>query len=412
MLFSRYLPIDIGMRYLQSNQSSLRFVTRITTIGLILAIAVLLLFQAVMSGFQKSLEDRIVSIVPHFRLIATDANIDTSIAETIVHDIGDVVAWGAVAEGTVLLVRDTKMIGIELYGVDPVQYQQISDVHKYVTENGFANLSSGEFNIVLGDQVAARLKVVVGDVLTVVFPTASFTPLGVFPRQKTFTVSGLLNSESILDNGIGFAHIEDAAKMLRIQGSANSIHFKTSDPFNAQLLALNAWSYVDASDVFAVSWRWVWGKYYDILRNIKNIFFLIMSLLVAVAAFNLVSTLVIFVHERRSDIAILRTMGGNTALVTVTFVFTSMVIAGIGIVVGTATAWVFGIFLEWFFPILTQVLGMNLLSEFIFHTFTVDFNLEDLVRVLALSVTLAVLAALYPAWRATRMNPAEILQRE
>ena len=408
----KYLSLDIGTRYLRSRQTSLLFVTRITTIGLVVAIAVLLLFQAVMSGFQRALEERILSVVPHFSLIATGSSIDTSRADTVVEETNGIDAWAGVVEDTMLLVAQKKIMGIRLLGVDPDQYSRVSNVAEYITRDDFSNLQERSFNLVLGDDAAARLDVGLGDTVTVVFPNANFTPLGVFPRRKNFIVTALLDTQSILDRAVGFINIHDAREMLRIQGDANTLHFKTVDPANAQYLALLALQQFDAEDVYAVSWRWAYGVWYNVLRNVKNIFFLIMSLLVAVAAFNLVSALVILVHERRADVAILRTMGGNTALVTVSFMFTAAAIALIGIILGTATAWILGIALEWSFPLLTRVLDMNLLGEFILQSFSVDFNLNDIGRVTSLSLVLAVLASIYPAWRATHMNPAEVLQHE
>lgn len=408
---TKFLSLDIGVRYLRSRQTSLLFVTRITTIGLVLAIAVLLVFQSVMSGFQRSLEERILSIVPHFSLISSKSSIDTSRVDALVEEIDGIEAWAAVAENTVLLVGSEKIAGIRLLGIDPQQYEGVSQIAQFADE-GMSSLKPGTFNIVLGDDAAKRLDAEIGDSITVIFPQANFTPLGVFPRRKNFEIVAVFDSKSLLDRGAGITHIQDAREMLRIQGVANTLHFRTSDPDEAQYLALLAWQYFDDQDVYPLSWRWSYGVWHNILQNVKNIFFLIMSLLVAVAAFNLVSALVILVHERKGDIAILRTMGGNTALVTVSFMLTAAAIALIGIVFGTATAWVLGTALEWSFPYLTDLLGMNLLGEFILQDFSVDFNLNDIAKVTMLSLILAVLASLYPAWRATHTNPAEILQHE
>lgn len=409
---TKFLSLDIGIRYLRSRQTSLLFVTRITTIGLILAIAVLLVFQSVMSGFQKSLEERVLSIVPHFSLIASNSSIDTSRADALVEEVDGIEAWAAVAENTVLLVGSEKIAGIRLLGVDPQQYERVSQIAQFTDEGGLSKLKPGSFNIVLGDDAAKRLDAGPGDSITVIFPQANFTPLGVFPRRKNFEIAAVFDSKSLLDRGAGITHIQDAKEMLRIQGTANTLHFRTSDPDEAQYLALLAWQHYEDQDVYPLSWRWSYGVWHNILQNVKNIFFLIMSLLVAVAAFNLVSALVILVHERKGDIAILRTMGGNTVLVTVSFMFTAAAIALIGIVLGTVTAWVLGTLLEWAFPYLTQLLGINLLGEFILQDFSVDFNMNDIAKVTMLSLILAVLASLYPAWRATHTNPAEILQHE
>ena len=210
-----------------------------------------------------------------------------------------------------MLVGSGKIAGVRLLGIDPQQYARVSQIAQFVGEGGLSRLQPKSFNIILGDDAAERLDAIAGDSITVVFPQANFTPLGVFPRRKNFEVAGVFDSKSLLDRGVGLTHIQDARDMLRIHGEANTIHFRTSNPEDAQYLALQAWQYFEDQDVYPLSWRWSYGVWHNILQNVKNIFFLIMSLLVAVAAFNLVSALVILVHERKGDIAILRTMGGT-----------------------------------------------------------------------------------------------------
>ncbi len=406
----RPLFLNIGTRYARSRRSFISFVSALALGGLAVSVAILVFVQAVVAGFETEMNQRILGIVPHIRLVsATAAGDNRGILET-VRGVEAVAGASAVVQGRALLVAPGRVAGVTMIGVDPEDYPAVSRIDDYLAGAGMP--APGGFEVLLGEQVAERLGVAVGDHVNAVLPTTSVTPLGVFPRQKRLRVVGVLNTGTQLDRTSAYLHRQDAARLFRAGVPAQEFHVRTKDALAAETVRSRIVGALAEERVRSISWIATYGNLYAAIRYTKNMLFLLLSLLVAVAAFNLVSSLVMIVNERRSDVAILRTMGSRSSLVVGAFLVVGTAIAVVGIALGVGIGIGLGIVAEAGFPWLEDLLGTRLMGEYLITSLPVEYVAGDIVRVGATALLLGVAATVFPAWRAARLNPAELLQHE
>jgi len=416
----RPLAIDIGLRYARSRRSFLSFVTALSLAGLALSVAILIFVQAVVAGFEREMNEHVLAIVPHVTVAGHAPVAGADRAAKAIRGVEGVVGASPVVHGAGLLVGNGRSAGVKLRGIEPVGYGSVSRIFEFVGGGATVDLPPGGFKVVVGAKVAERLDVGVGDDVAVVLPATIATPLGVFARQKKLRVSGIVDTGSLVDRGSAFLNLEDAARLFRLGSRVHGFHVAVDRPLEAEAVrgriarALRDDSRARAEDAtfWDSSWIASYGNLYTAIRTTKNMLFLLLSLLVAVAAFNLVSSLVMVVNERRGDVAILRTMGGHSGLVVGMFVVVGIVIAVSGIVVGIVAGILFGVVAQAGFPWLEELVGTPLMGEYLITTLPVDFAWTDIVRVAATALALGLAATVLPAWRAARLNPAEVLQHE
>ncbi|MCZ6890402.1 MAG: lipoprotein-releasing ABC transporter permease subunit [Gammaproteobacteria bacterium] len=408
----RPLAVNIGLRYARSRRSFISFVSVVALAGLVLSVAVLLFVQAIVNGFERELEQRILNVTPHATLFGRNPISDPQELLPTVLAVPGVLAAAPVIQGSGLISTGSEVAGIALNGIDPQSYPRVSALGSYVAEGSIDALRAGTYGVLLGRKLAERIRVQMGDDVTIVLPEASVTPLGVFPRQKRFEVVGIVHTASQLDQRSVYLHIADAAKLFRLGGAVHGIQLRVTDVLRAREVARGVRDAAGSRQYFATSWFRAHGNLYRAIRVQKGMLFLLLSLLVAVAAFNLVSTLVMVVNERRSDVAILRTMGAQTGLVMGTFLVLGVLIATVGVGLGIVVGFGLGFLAENGYAWLEQTFALDLMSEYFVHTLPVEFATADVVRVALTAVGLCVLSTVYPAWRATRLNPAEVLQYE
>ena len=408
----RPLAVNIGVRYARSRRSFISFVGALALGGLALSVAVLVFVQAVVAGFEREMNDRILGIVPHVRVGALGSVGERGAVLDTIHGIEGVAGAAAVVQGRGLVERAGRVAGVSLVGIDPDSYPSVSRIDEFLVGTEARMPRPGGFEILIGEQVAERLDVASGERVTVVLPTPTVTPLGVFARQKRFRVVGVVNTGSQLDRTSAYLHRDDAAKLFRAGAMEHEFHVKADSALDAGILRAQITGALIEEGYRAVSWMATYGNLYAAIRYTKNMLFLLLSLLVAVAAFNLVSSLVMIVNERRGDIAILRTMGSGSGLVIVAFlvVGTSIAVVGIGLGVGAGIG--LGVVAETGFPWLEDLLGTRLMGEYLITTLPVEYTAADIVRVAATAFVLGLAATLFPAWRAARLNPADLLQHE
>ena len=407
----RPLSMNIGVRYAGSSHGYLSLVTFVALASLALSVSVLLFVQGVVAGFERELTNRILGVIPHVSVSARESISGPSELLQRIRGIPHVEGSAAVIEGPALLSVGQKVRGITVTGIEPDQYRQVSRMHQYVRDSGVIALIPGQYGIVVGNQLAKELGLTIGSPATVVLPDVTVTPLGAFLRQKSFRVQGIFDTGSQLDQRYVFIHRIDAAKLYRLGQGVHAIKVRLDDPLRARGVGLEILALL--SDELAVStWFQTYGPLYSAIRVQKGMMLLLLSLLVAVASINLVSTLVMIVSERRGDIAILRTMGGNRSLIIATFVILGLAISAVGVATGIGLGYVLGILAEAGFPMLESLLGFKLMGEYVVDTLPFEFALTDVRNVAGIAGLLTLLATLYPAWRASSSSPAEALQHE
>jgi lipoprotein-releasing system permease protein len=403
------LAVNIGLRYVLSRRSFISFASAISLAGLALAVAVLVFVQAVVAGFEREMNDRVLAIVPHLAVRGYAPVSDYRETLDVMQSSSGVVAAAPIIEGAVLLASDKRVVGVNLTGVAPDEYRAVSRIFDY---GAAAQLRAGAFDLLLGSQAAERLGVAVGERIMVVLPEAAVTPLGLFPRQKRFAVAGILRTGSQLDRSLAVVHRDDAARLFRRGEAVDGFHVRAERPLAAGALRLRLLDAVGAHRFRIETWFDSLGNLYSAIGSTKGMLFLLLSLLVAVAAFNLVSSLVMVVNERRGDIAMLRTMGAGTGLSVGAFLTLGVAIAFAGVALGIGAGLGLGAIAEFGFLWLEDALGTRLMGEYFIDELPVAFAPGDIVRVGATAMALCLLATMLPAWRASRLQPALVLRHE
>lgn len=416
----RPLAVNIGLRYVRSRRSFISFVSVLSLAGLALSVAILVFVQAVVAGFEREMNDRVLGIVPHVTVFGRTPVHDDEDVLRIVRGIDGVAAASAVVEGAGLLATAEGTVGVSLTGVDPAEYAAGSRVFEFAQrrqagdwgENRAQRLEAGAFRILVGVKAAQRLGIDVGDDVSVVLPEATVTPFGLFARQKRLRVAGVIDSGSQLDRFVAYLHRDDAARLFRLGDAVHGFHVATSHPLAANAVQGRIVRALGSHRYRVGTWSRTLGNLYNAIQATRNMLFLLLSLLVAVAAFNLVSSLVMIVNERRGDIAMFRTMGSRSNLVVGTFLVLGAVVAVVGIGLGIGVGVGLGIVAEAGFPYLEVLLDTPLMGEYLITRLPVQFASSDIVRVAATAMGLCLAATLFPAWRASQLNPADVLQHE
>ncbi|WP_337056662.1 lipoprotein-releasing ABC transporter permease subunit [Pseudomonas sp. USHLN015] len=414
----RPLPLFIGARYTRAKRRSyfVSFISLTSMIGLALGVLVMILVLSVMNGFDREMRERVLGMVPHATIeSATPINDWQALAEKVRAHPG-IAAVAPFTQMQGLLTNDGKVQKVLVNAVDPALESQVSIIDDFFVKGDLASLRAGEFGIVIGDKAATKLGVGLGDKVTFVLPEVAVTPAGVFPRMKRFTVVGIFHvGAGELDGALAVANIKDTARLHRWKpDQVQGLRLKLDDLFQAPRVAWQIAGQLKGEDFYARDWTRTHGNLYQAIRMEKTMIGLLLLLIVAVAAFNIISTLVMVVTDKKGDIAILRTLGATPGQIMGIFMVQGTVIG----VVGTAIGCVLGILaalnvsaaISW----LEDVLGHKFLSADVYF---IDYlpsqlMLEDVVLVCGAALVLSFFATLYPAWRAARTQPAEALRYE
>lgn len=401
----------------------------IAMIGFAFSIAILVVTQAILSGFETELEDRILGLVPHVTIQNWRGTMEVEEIEEELDSLAIEYRGSPEIESDALLVVQPqsgldgaslqprgRVEAARLVGIDPEKRLSASSLGLFVDSEAIARLTPGSFQILLGRDKARELGVTKDDFVTVVMMEATLTLVGAIPRQKRFQVAGIINTLTFLDAETAFIHLEDAARLNRISELITSYKLQLDDPFEARNFVSDLRPRLDKSGSPYNVAAWSTHRHFqNLVKSInvsRSMLILIFSLMVAITAFNLVSTVVVFVNERKQDIAVLRTLGGGRVFIGSSFLITGFLISSLGILFGGVFGVLLGIGLEIGLPVFTRLFGINLLQEYFVQKLNVEFVVTDLVLVVIIGLNLSLLAALYPAWRAMKLDPAEILRRD
>jgi lipoprotein-releasing system permease protein len=408
----RPLAFNIGLRYASSRRSFVSFISIVAIAGLVLSVAVLLLVTAVMNGFEREMRERILGLVPHAQLRGrlTDSDANSIVAK--VSKVDGVRGAARYVEAAGLLAAHGAVAGVVFHGMDPAEFHTVSDLSKFVIAGSMSRLQTGSFGVVIGRSLATRLGVTVGDSVMAVLPDGAVTVVGLIPRQKRLEVVAVFDTSSELDTRGVYIELHDAQRLFRLRGTIQGVDMRLSDVFAASAITAAAVARVGDDVVYPVTWMRTQGNLYRAIGFQRAMMFLLLSLLVAVAAFNLVSALIMVVNQRRGDVAVLRTLGGEGRTIVGAFVTLGAVIGVVGVALGVALGTLAAVLVEDGYRWLESEFGLNLMSQYFITYLPSELRLADVTLVAGTALTLCFLSTLYPAWRAAALKPAEVLRHE
>ena len=415
------LPFEwhVGWRYTRAGRSGRRngfisFISGVSMLGIALGVAALIIVLSVMNGFQTEVRDRMLNVIAHVEVrdAAGGALPDWRATAAAAQRDERVVGAAPFVVAQALVGRGDELRGAIVRGIDPAEEGKVTDLARTQAPL-LAQLRAGEWNIVLGIELARLLSARVGDKVTIVSPGGQVTPAGVVPRLKQFTLVGVFEAGHYeYDSGLALIHLDDAARLFRVEGPMG-VQLRLADVHSARSVGAELQAGL-GPDVFVRDWTRTNRNWFDAVQIEKRLMFIILTLIVAVAAFNLVSTLVMTVTDKRADIAILRTLGASPRSIMGIFMVQGAMAGIIGTFGGCALGLLVAYNVDVIVPAIERVLGMAFLpgSIYVITRMPSQPLASDIVPVLAISLALAFVATIYPSWRASRVNPAEALRYE
>ena len=407
----------VGLRYTRAKRRNhfISFISLTSMIGIALGVTALITVISVMNGFERELRQRILGIASHATISGYGHALeDWESLAAIAEAHAEVVGVAPYVESQGMLTHAGQVRGVLIRGVSPALEPRVSEVEQFLVEGELESLASGRFDMLLGRDLALRLGVSVGDPVTLVAPRARITPAGVLPRMRRFTVSGIFEAgHAQFDTSLAVIHVEDAQRVFRLGRGVSGLRVKLADMFDAPRVSRElARSF--GGQYWLRDWTQYHANFFRALKIEKTVMFVILTLIVAVAAFNLVSTLVMVVTDKESDIAILRTLGAGQSSILSVFVVQGTVIGIAGTIAGVAGGIALAAHVETLVPAVESLFGVRFLSPDVYYISEVpsEMRWRDVAAVGTVAFVMSVLATLYPAWRASRVQPVEALRHE
>lgn len=416
------LPYELilGWRYTRAGRATRRngfisFISGVSMLGIALGVAALIIVLSVMNGFQKEVRDRMLGVVSHIEILAINGAALPDLVGTLAQVRANPEVLGAAPfiATQALLARGEDMKGTIVRGIDPALEPEVTDLAVELKHSALTRLIPGEFGVVLGGELARGLGVREGDKVTLVAPSGQVTPAGVVPRLKQMTVVGTFDSGHYeYDSALVLMHVEDAARIFRLEGPTG-VRVRLKDLHQAREVAAQLATTL-TGDVLVRDWTRQNRTWFAAVQMEKRMMFIILTLIVAVAAFNLVSTLVMTVTDKRADIAILRTLGASPRSIMGIFVVQGAMVGVIGTMAGLALGLGVAFNIDVIVPALEQLFQASFLPKdiYLISRMPSEPQQSDILPITIISLVLAFLATIYPSWRASRVNPAEALRYE
>ena len=407
----------VGLRYTRAKRSNhfISFISVTSMLGIALGVAALIVVLSVMNGFQKELRARILGVASHVQITGMAGGLrdwQRVAAQTAANK--EVVAAAPYVMAQALISNHQTVQGSIVRGIVPADEDKVADIGMHMKAGSLDALQAGKFGIVLGSELALNIGAHVGDKIVVIAPQGQVTPAGIMPRLKQFDVVGIFEVGMYeYDAGLALIHLDDAQKLYRMDDKVSGVRLKLKDLFAAPRVARELTHTLDA-DVYVADWTRSHANFFRAVQIEKRVMFIILLLIVAVAAFNIVSTLVMAVTDKRADIAILRTLGAAPGEIMKIFIIQGALIGVIGtlagVVGGTLIAWNVDVVV----PAIEHLIGVQFLAKDVYYISDLpsDPHLQDVIVIALTSFALSLAATLYPSLRAARVNPAEALRYE
>jgi lipoprotein-releasing system permease protein len=407
----------IGLRYTRAKRRNhfISFISLISMVGIALGIVVLITVLSVMNGFQHELRSRILGVASHVEISEFGGTLSdwSAIAQASArHPEVTGAAPYVMAQG--MLSFDQAVQGALIRGVLPSEERKVADIGEHMKAGRLEDLRPGEFGIVLGIELARSLGVRMGDKVTVIAPQGNVTPAGILPRLKQFTVVGVFEVDmNVYDAGLALVHMDDAAKLYRMGEQVSGVRLKLTDLFAAPRVSRELTNTLPGN-LFVRDWTHQNANFFRAIQMEKRVMFVIMFFIVAVAAFNIVSTLVMAVTDKQADIAILRTLGASPRSIMKIFIVQGTIIGVIGTLIGVVGGVALASNIDVVVPAIERLFGVQFLAKDVYYISELpsDVQVADVVAIASVSFILSLLATLYPSWRASKLSPAEALRYE
>lgn len=413
----RPYELFVGLRYTRAKRRNhfISFISLISMLGIALGVTALITVLSVMNGFAKELRGRILSVASHVTVTGPQERlVDWQSLSDTVRQTPHAVGFAPYTMGQAMVTRGKAVSGIVVRGIAPALEPRVSDLDRKMTAGRLEALRPGEFGIVLGRELAWKLDADIGTPVTLLIPQGQFTPAGLLPRMKRFTVVGIFEIGMYeYDSGLALIHLDDGALLYQLGHAVSGLRVKLDDVYAAP--AVSARLARELGPGYRVrDWSLEHANFFRALKIEKTVMFVILSLIVAVAAFNIISTLVMVVQDKKSDIAILRTLGVSPSSVMGIFIVQGTLIGLIGTLLGVAGGIALASNVETVVPFLERVFHTTFLASDVYYISELpsDMRWADVFEIAGASFAMSLLATLYPAWRAARTQPAEALRYE
>jgi len=413
----RPYELFVGLRYTRSRQRSrfISFISLISIVAIALGIMVLITVLSVMNGFQREIRTRILDVAAHVQITGPEDVVkDWRTVAAAAEKNGEVAAAAPYVSQQALLTNGGAVRGAFVRGVMPAYEDKVEELSQHMVSGSLDALQPGEFGIVLGVDLARALGVFVGDKVTVIAPEGQVTPAGVLPRLRRFTVVGIFRIDHYeFDSGLALIDLQDAQKLYRMGDAVSGVRLKLHDLFRSDRV-VGELSRTLGADYIVTDWTRQYSNFFRAVDIEKRMMFLIVFLIIVVAAFNIVSSLFMAVKDKQSDIAILRTLGASPGSITKIFLIQGTLIGTLGTLAGVAAGIALAANVETVVPAIENLLGFKFLAKDVYYISELPSELRtsDIVLTALFSFIVCVLATIYPSWRAAKINPAEALRYE
>jgi lipoprotein-releasing system permease protein len=413
------LPLElyIGLRYTRAKRRNhfISFISLISMLGIALGVMALIVVLSVMNGFEKELRGRILGMVSHVTVTSFDNRLqDWQLLRDRVISHDSVVGGAPYVEAEAMLSNLSSVSGSIVRGIDPAFEPEVSEIHQHMKFGKLADLKAGEFGIILGTGLANSLDVVPGDRVTMITPQSTASPVGFLPRLRRFKVVGLFEIGVYeYDRSSAIIHNADASRLFRLGDDVSGLRLKLNDMDEAPLIRSELRD-LAGLEYWVSDWTLRHSNYFKAVQTEKTVMFIILSLIIAVAAFNIVSTLVMVVTDKQSDIAILRTIGVSPASIMWVFMVQGTLIGAVGTILGLGSGVLVSSYIDVIIPALEQFFQTQFLPTGVYPITDLpsDLRQADVIKISLLSFCISVVATLYPALRAAKTRPAEALSYE
>ncbi len=423
-LFSTFIPVAklpfelfVGLRYTRAKRKNhfISFISLTSMIGIALGVAALIVVLSVMNGFQSELRTRILGVASHLEITGSGNQLDNwQLLANQVKSQPHVKASAPYVMAQGMLSFGQGVQGAIVRGVLPSQEDKVADIGKHMKAGNLTDLRAGEFNIVLGADLAMLLGASIGDKVVLMAPQGQFTPAGVVPRIKQFNVVGIFQIGMYeYDAGLAFIHIDDAAKLYRMGENVTGLRLKLDDLFSAPEMSVQLAQKLQGN-YYITDWTQQHANFFKAVQLEKRVMFIILTLIVAVAAFNIVSTLVMAVTDKRADIAIMRTFGASPRSIMQIFIVQGALIGVIGTLIGALIGILIALNIGTIVPFIENLFQVQFLAKDVYYISDLPSKLDwnDVIIIIVMSFILSLLATLYPSYKASQINPAEALRYE